>query len=162
MLFEQRKALAPLRILHAARLSTHAVAWPFGNDGLGADAAHQRELLVLGDDLLGVRGIDPGMGDNCVGHAVLGTYIRQQARFGDLLTAVALRLDMDGGHDIVQRRVAAVLRGQVGAAQSRVVTHVGMLRIGPLQPGIGDTALEIPKMMVGVDDRQVVVHVRGP
>ena len=47
VLLQQRQALAPLGILHAARLPAHALVGAVGDDRLGADAAHQRELLVL-------------------------------------------------------------------------------------------------------------------
>ena len=77
-------------------------------------------------------------------------------RLGDLLAAVALGLHVHGGDDIVQRRVAAILLGQVGSAQRRIVAHVGMLAAG--EPGIAQPALEVPEMMMGIDDGQVVVH----
>ena len=156
VLFQERQAVAPLGVLQAARLSAHAVVRAVGDDGLGADAAHQGEFLVLGQDLLGVRRVDPGMGDDGVGHAVACSHLGQPSALGDLLAAVALGLHVHGGDDIVQRRVAAVLRRQVGPAQGGVVAHVGMLPTG--EPRIAQLALEVPEVVVGIDDGQVVVH----
>src|SRR4249920_193068 len=116
MLLQQRQAVAPLGVLHAAGLAAHALVGPIGYDGLGADAAHQRELLMPEDDVLRVRRVDPGMGDDGVGHAVAGIHLGEPAGLGDLLAAVAFGLDVHGGDDVVQCGVAAVLRRQVGSA----------------------------------------------
>src|SRR6185295_5672431 len=65
--------------------------------------------------------------------------------------------DVHRGDDIMERGVAPVLRRQIGAPQRRVVAHVGMLAAG--QPRIAQMAFEIPEMMMGIDDGQVVVDV---
>ena len=113
---------------------------------------------MLDKNVLGFRRVDPGVGDDGVGHAMPVADLGQPARLGELHAAVAFGLDMHGGDDVVQRCVAPILLGQVGPAQRRVVTHVGMMRIGLPQPRISEATFQVPEMVVGVDDRQVVVH----
>jgi hypothetical protein len=74
---------------------------------------------------------------------------------------VPLGLAMDRADDLEAGRVAAVIRRQVGPAQGRVipVSKRDWLRVA--EPWM-IVALEIPDMMVRIDDRAGVAHRRRP
>ena len=150
---QQAKAGTPLRVLQATLLAAHAAVRAIGDHRLGTDAAHQRKFAMPGEDFLRVRFIHPGMRDNGVGHAVLRVDTGQPLGFGDLLAAIALGLDMHRADHFVQRGVAAIFGRQVIAAQAGVVAEPGML--AGLQPRVAQSAVQVPQVMVGIDDRDV-------
>src|SRR6516225_7659758 len=70
VLFQQTEAISPPRILHATRLSAHAVTRSFRDDRLRPDAAHQGHGFLADDYLLAVWLVDPRMRHDRVWHAV--------------------------------------------------------------------------------------------
>ena len=89
------------------------------------------------------------------GEAGLGSELRQPARLADGIGTIPFRLDVHGADDAMAAGVGAIVRRQVGAAERAVVAVAEHHRL-ILQPGIG-VALEVPEMLVRVDNGEIVV-----
>ncbi len=86
-----------------------------------------------------------------------GMQSRQPAGLVELLPSIAFGFDMDGSHHVVQPRIGAVVLGQVVTAKAALVTQEMGLCIAILQPRVMQwSGRQIPKMMVRVDDGQIV------
>ena len=101
--------------------------------------------------------VEPGMADNGGRHAVRFGDAVHPDRLLDLEAPVAFRLDMDGRDDIVAGGVAAIVRRQVVPPERRIVAEEETaMRLRAVEPGIAKR-VQVPEMVVGVDDRQVGV-----
>ena len=98
---------------------------------------------------------EPDMADHGVGKAVLRIDLVQPGGLFDLLVAVVFRFDMHRLHDAEGLRVAPVIFRQVAAPDPQIVAEdfAALGLVG--QPGI-IVAFEVPQMMVGVDDVQIL------
>src|SRR6202035_1604014 len=79
----------------------------------------------------------------------------QPTGFAQTIVGGPAGLDMDGGDDILPRRVAAIVGRQVVALQRFEIAEPAKFAGAGGEPGMALKA-EIPEMMMGVDDRAVV------
>ena len=105
-------------------------------------------------DLRAVLLVEPGMADDGGRHAVRLGHALHPGGLLDLARPVALRLDMDGRDDIVAGGVAAVVLRQVVPPERRKVAEEELVRRRVGEPGIAKR-LQIPEVVVGIDNRQV-------
>ena len=94
------------------------------------------------------------MADDGGRHAVLFGDAVHPDRLLDLEAPVALRLDMDGRDDIVAGGVAAIVGREVVPFERGEVAEEEFVPLRAGKPGIAKR-LQIPEMVVGIDNRQV-------
>jgi hypothetical protein len=109
---------------------------------------------VPGQLVLDRRLVEPDMPDDRVRQAVLGRHPGQPAGLAELVGPIPFGLDMHGLHDVEALGHPPVVRRHELPFQRRVVAEEE-LRFGMIgEPGVV-IALQVPKMMMSVDDREV-------
>src|SRR5215831_3510797 len=86
---QEAEAIPPSRVLHAPRLSAHAVTRSLRNDRFRPDATHQRKGFLTDDDLLAVWFVDPHMSNDRVRHPMRRRDAGQPPGLLDLAAPIA-------------------------------------------------------------------------
>ena len=151
---QQAEAAPPRRILHqVGALGEAPGRIPMPAQDL-ADTAHVGLRAVGLQHRFRVRLLQARVGDDPVGEAALVGDALQPAGLGGRVVLQKTRLDMDRLDQIYAGHVRQIVVEQIvaderrGAAEHHLAGAVGEPRIA--------TGLEIPEVMVGVDDRPVI------
>src|SRR5499427_6218529 len=105
---QETEAVPPPRVLHATRLSAHAVTRTFRDDRFRPDATHQRKGLLADDYLLAVWFVDPRMSNDRVRHPMRGRNAGQPLGLLDLTASIAFCFDVHRGYHVVEGCVAPI------------------------------------------------------
>jgi hypothetical protein len=97
--------------------------------------------------------VEPGAGDDGMRESGLCDDLLQPSGFADEVLRVPLGLDVHGLDDVVPGRVAQIVARQIAAPQGAVVAVAERDRGLVAQPR-QVVALEVPEVLVGVDDGQ--------
>jgi hypothetical protein len=107
------------------------------------------------ENALDVRIVEPRVSDERIGHAVLIGDRVQPTRLSHLIVAIPFGFHVHGGHHVVVCCVASIVGRQVVALQTLVWAEEEVLVGAIAQPGVV-VAIQIPQMMVRIDDRNVL------
>src|SRR5690606_25832433 len=101
--------------------------------------------------------VEPGLRDDRVAEVRALADLADPAGLAQRVGRVGLGLDVDRPDDVLAGAVAPVVPGEVVAADRRVVAVAERDRRLVAQPGMA-VGREVPEMMMGVDDRQIVTQ----